>query len=199
MKKLLIFLILASMLTLSGCQTVAKVISPKEEQEDAGELAPEPEINVESEEPVSKIPLSKTLHMNNEWSIMGDYEKNITNSGQKDRIVLATSAQSVNGEMQWDDSQYWTLAVITEFGAYNLFYQRVSGLVYAEVSEAYVQGMATPIIVAYIFSGADREIRTYTYSKKEDVFVENQVFSTRVFSTGGICNLYSTFPDYKAR
>lgn len=199
MKKFIALILMASMVMLTGCEEVADRITP-EDKDAPVSMSAEPERKEdENGESLKRIVISKNLNMTNEWTIIGDYSKALTKSGVKDRIILATSAQDVNGEMQWDDSQYWTLAVITEDGAYNLFYERVSGVVYAEVSEAYVQGIATPIITAYIFSGADREVRNYTYSYKEDAFIEEQMFSTQKFSTGGINNLYSTFPQPQAR
>ena len=54
-------------------------------------------------------------------------------------------------------------------------------------------------ITIYAFSGVDREIRNYIYSYDEDAFIEKQIFTTKVFSTGGINNIYSNFPEYKAR
>jgi len=198
MKKSVVFVLLMLALVLSGCEKVADSIMPEEKAVSAP-ITAEPERKEDaSGAPLKRIVLSKTLHMTNDWTIMGDYNKPITKSGN-DRILLATSAQTENGEMLWDDSQYWTLAVLTEEGAYNLFFERVNGRVYAEVNEAYVQGVATTIITAYIFSGGDREVRNYTYSYNEDAFIEEQMFTTKSFSTGGISNMYSTFPEYKAR
>ncbi|MBR4173587.1 MAG: hypothetical protein IKR46_04360 [Clostridia bacterium] len=205
MKKVIAILAVVSLFTLTGCKQVADLVKPAEAEKPVttpiqeGEKEEDGEGDKEVEEPKTKIVLSKTLNMTNDWTIMGDYSIALTKSGKKDRVILATSARSVNGEMQWDDSQYWTLAVLTEKGAYNLFYQRFQGVVYAEVNEAYIKGIATPIITAYAFSGSDRDIRNYTYSYDEDAFIEDQIFTTKVFSTGGINTLYSTFPEYKAR
>ena len=198
MKKIITFTLISAMLILSGCEKVADRITPEDKESDIPVTAEPERKNGENGETLKRIVISKTLKMTNEWTIMGDYNCKITKDGE-DRVLLATSAIPDGGEMQWDDSQYWTLAVLTKDGAYNLFYERVSGMVYAEVNEAYVQGVATTIITAYIFSGGDREIRNYTYSYNEDAFIEEQVFSTRLFSTGGVSNLYSTFPEYKAR
>ncbi len=201
MKKGIVLILTLCMLLLTGCEQVADLIKPEEEDAsvitNAGDTEKVEE--EEPEEPKTKIVLSQTLNMTNEWTIMGDYSMYLTKSGKKDRVLLATSARSVNGEMQWDDSQYWTLAVLTDEGAYNLFYQRFQGVVYAEVNEAYVKGIATPVITAYAFSGTDRDIRNYVYDYDEDVFVEEQLFTTKTFSTGGINTIYSTFPEYKAR
>lgn len=207
MKKLLALALIGSLLLLQGCTTVADLLKPEpedvehektitdiiKEEKQAGES------ETEKEDLRKKIPLSKTLKMTNEWSIMGDFEFGVRSSEQTDRIVLATSAQYENGEMLWDDAQYWTLAVITEDGAYNLYYERISGVVYVEVNEAYINGMSTPVITAYIFSGNDREIRNYVYNSEEDMFVEDQLFTTKTFSTGGINNYYTSIPECKAR
>ena len=201
MKKFLM-LVLALSVLLTGCEQVSDLVKPAEDEETVvaqPELETEKEDESELEEPKSKIVLSKTLYITNEWTIMGDYNMAITKSGKKDRILLATSARSVNGEMQWDDSQYWTLAVVTEDGAYNLYYQRIQGVVYAEVNEAFIKGISTPVITVYAFSGTDRDIRNYVYNYDEDAFIEEQLFTTKAFSTGGINTLYSTFPEYTAR
>lgn len=203
MKKLRILVLIATMLMLTGCLKVADLVRPEEEEEQ--EVISTPVIDkvdepkTETEEPKTRIMISKTLNMTNEWTIMGDYSIPLTKSGKKDRVILGTSARNVNGEMQWDDSQYWTLAVLTDEGAYNLYYQRLQGMVYAEVNEAFIRGVATPVITVYAFSGTDRDIRNYTYSYEEDAFIEDQIFTTKVFSTGGINTIYSTFPEYKAR
>ena len=128
MKKAAIILIAVCMLVLSGCEQVADLVKPKEDEQEVSvpvvDTKKKDEDKQEQEEPKTKIVLSKTLNMTNEWTIMGDYSIALTKSGKKDRVLLATSARSLNGEMQWDDSQYWTLAVLTDKGAYNLFYQR---------------------------------------------------------------------------
>jgi CDP-diacylglycerol pyrophosphatase len=188
------------MLLLAGCEQVSDLVKPQTEDEEiviVDEV--ETEKNEELEEPKTKIVLSKILNMRNEWTIMGDYSIALTKSGKKDRVLLATSARAINGEMLWDDSQYWTCAVLTDDGAYNLFYQRLQGMVYAEVNEAYIHGISTPVVTVYAFSETDRDIRNYVYDYDEDVFVEDQIFTTRSFSTGGINTIYSTFPEYKPR
>lgn len=192
MKKIIV-LTLAALVLVSGCVKTSDLISSGENGENVvTENTPAP-TEEPQEEPKTTIPLTQTLKMTNEWTVMGDFDLSITERGKKDRIVLATSAKAKNGEMMWDDSQYWTLAVISEDGAYNLFSERMSGYVYAEVSEAFLQGVATPVVTAYIFSGSDREIRNYIF--EGDVFVEYREYSTKQFSTGGINNLYTTIPE----
>lgn len=200
MKKLLALIAALSLVLTSGCRTTSDLV--KNDEKDTTE-SPAPIVTPVPtpvpEEPKTKIPCTQTLKMTNDWTIMGDFDKALTQNNKKDRIVLATSAKTKNGEMLWDDSQSWTLAVISEHGAYNLFSQNMPGYVYMEINECFVRGVSTNVVTAYIFSGTDREIRNYVYNAAEDVFVEEQVFTTAEFSTGGINTLYSNFPEYKAK
>lgn len=197
MKKILSLLMVAGILLVSGCEKVSDLLVPEDtEKETIITQTMEPE-NTQSheEDPQTKIPLSQMIQMTNDWELLGDYNYEITKKGKKDRIVLGTSAEAKNGEMMWDDSQYWTVAVISEDGAYNLFSERMQGRVYMEVNEGFLKGVVTPVITVYIFSGNDREIRNYIFDG--EYFIESQEYTTKNFSTGGINNRYSTFPEYK--
>lgn len=194
MKKIVLAAIIAVMMLVSGCQKASDLLSPTP--------VPTPDIPVETmspletgtpEEPNELIYLSQTLKMTNDWTIIGDYDISLTEGRTHDRVVLATSAKMKKGQVLWDDSQYWTLAVLNENGAYNLFSQRMSGQVYLEIGEAYMNGLATPVVTAYIFSGADREIRNYKFV--DEYFEETIIYSTKEFSTGGFNCLYSTIPE----
>lgn len=207
MKKLLSLLVVTVIIFTSGCDKASNLLKPEEnDNKEIFTQTPEPNNNntdtPSENEPQTKIPLSQTLEMTNDWTLLGDYNFEITQKGVKDRIILGTSAEAKNGEMMWDDSQYWTLAVLVDHdqdgktdGAYNLFSERVQGYVYAEVNEAFVKGVITPVITAYIFSGNDREIRNYIFDG--EFFEESQEYTTGSFSTGGINNMYSTIPEYK--
>ena len=199
MKKIILILVTISTVLLSGCQKVSSLLSEPTPSPSVSTpvITYEPVATPEPEEVKTMIPISRILKMTNDWTILGDYDIRITRKNEKDRVVLGTSAKTKNGEVMWDDNQYWTLAVLNSDGAYNLFSQQMSGQVYAEVSEAYINGLSTPIITAYIFSGTDREIRNYIF--KGDSFEENIVYSTKEFSTGGVNCLYSTMPENEAR
>ncbi len=200
MKKILAVIMAAAMLMTAGCKRASDLVDDGKDPTDNAVVTPIPTATPTPEpEPKNTISLTTTLKMTNDWTIMGDFDAEITQKEKKDRIVLATSAKSKNGEMHWDDSQYWTLAVIAEDGAYNLFSQRMQGHVYVEVNEVFISGVSTDIITAYIFSGSDREIRNYTFDKTDGVFVEEKVYTTGEISTGGINNLYSSMPEYKAK
>ncbi len=197
MKKVLALLMLASFLLVSGCDKVSDLLVPEEDVEETvttQTMEPTSTPNPE-DDPQTKIPLSQMINMTNDWELLGDYSFEITKKGKKDRIVLGTSAEAKNGEMLWDDSQYWTVAVISEDGAYNLFSERIQGRVYMEVNEGFVKGIVTPVITIYIFSGNDRQIRNYIFDG--ECFIESQEYTTKNFSTGGINNRYSTIQEYK--
>ena len=157
----------------------------------------------EEVEPKTKIAISQELKMTNDWTILGDYDFEIIQKGREDRIVLATSAKAQGGEMMWDDTQYWSVAVLLDDndgdgkkdGAYNLFFARIQGQVYMEVNEAFINGLVTPMVTVYVFSGTDRQVINYIYDG--EFFVENIEFTTKDFSTGGINKIYSTLPEYK--
>lgn len=199
MKKLLILAAVLGVMLTAGCEKASDLLKPEETEAPVVTATqnPIPERENEIEEPQTTIACTQILQMTNDWTIMGDFYHEITQKGKEDRIVLATSAQDENGEMMWDDSQYWTLAVISEDGAYNLFSQRMQGRVYAEVNEGFVNGLTTTIITAYIFGSTDRDIRNYVYDSEKDVFVEYQEYTTKSFSTGGINNLFTSMPEYK--
>lgn len=197
MKKVLSLLMVAGFLLVSGCEKVSDLLVPEESEEEVIVTQTMEPTKTESpeDEPQTKIPLSQMIQMTNDWELLGDYNFEITQKGKKDRIVLGTSAQAKNGEMMWDDSQYWTVAVISEEGAYNLFSERMQGRVYMEVNEAFVSGVVTPVITVYIFSGNDREIRNYMFDG--EFFIESQDYTTKSFSTGGINNRYTSLQEYK--
>lgn len=197
MKKFLSLLMVAGILLVSGCEKVSDLLVPEEtgDETQITETINPIKTPDSEDDPQTKIPLSQMIQMTNDWEFLGDYNFEITKKGKKDRIVLATSAQARNGEFMWDDSQYWTVAVISEDGAYNLFSERMQGRVYMEVNEGFVKGIVTPVITVYIFSGNDREIRNYTFDG--EYFIENQEYTTKSFSTGGINNRYTTIQEYK--
>lgn len=199
MKKLLILAAALVAMLLTGCETASELLKPEETDAPVVVETKKPITSQdnEPEEPVTTIPRTQILQMTNDWTIMGDFRYNITNRGKDDRVVLATSAEHNGDEMLWDDSQYWTLAVIADDGAYNLLNQRMQGYVYAEVNEGFINGITTTIITAYVFSNTDRDIRNYIYDAEQDLFVEYQEYTTKNFSTGGINNLFTSMPEYK--
>lgn len=202
MKKLLSLLMILMVLFTTGCEKVSTLLEPNEEANEEVPVAtptptPTPQLPEMGGDSVTKIPLSQEIKMTNDWTILGSYNHQITKERKKDRLLVGTSAQNKNGEMEWDDSQYWTVAVISEDGVYNLFFRRMQGRVYAELNVCYINGVGTPIITVYVFGGNDREVRNYVYDG--EFFVESVEYTTKNFSTGGINNMYGTIPEYKPR
>ena len=190
MKKIIAVLAAAMMvLSASGCN------SQKQPQETAEPvITPIPTVEP-TEAPKEKIQLSQILKMKETWTTLSYTQCDIRKKGTKDRIVLATSAKTEKGEIMWDDSQDWTLAVVTDNGVYNLYSEFISGRLYFEVNDYYLQGIETQAVTLYIFDGAKREIRNYIF--EDDGFVENVLFTTDDVSTAGINNTFSSFPEYK--
>lgn len=202
MKKLMVVMLVLSAL-LTGCDRTAELIKPKTVSKGAESTVTEPNKKKKvkiSDERKTKILLSQQLRGQQDWTVMGSYytelTKHATDDG-KDRVLLWTEAKPDNGEMKWDETHYWALAVVTNDGAYNLYYKQLAGELYCEVNEIYISGVATDVITLYIFSEKDREIRNYIYDEDDDVFVEDQVFATGAFSTAGVSNKYSTIPESK--
>jgi len=176
-------LVLMLALALAGCgkasdktDTETKPIESATEEKD--EKIPE-----EQKEDKITIGLSKELEMKSSWTILDEYSTQITKHGtddDEDRIMLATSAaKDKSGEMLWDDSNEWALAVLTKDGAYNLFSQRVQlGDVFFEVSTARENGVSKEIITLYVFAESENKIYNFTYNEQEDAFVREEVFST---------------------
>ena len=155
---------------------------------------------IEAETPKTKIYISQQLRGQQNWSIIDLYDINLTKhatADMEDRVLLWTSAKAENGEINSGELNYWTLAVITNDGAYNLFYSRIDGMAYAEIYEKEVDGVETQVITLYIFDSTDRVIKNYTYDEDDDVFVEEQVFSAAEHSDRGFVNKYSTIPKAK--
>lgn len=210
MKKILCLLVISGILLTSGCQKASTLMVPKSNggnDKEATQIKPEDKgLKVEEVvgENLTRIPCLNSLRLTNDWTILGDYRAELTKEGVEDRVLIATSAKQQNGEMMWDDSQYWTVAVILDDhdgdgnndGAYNLFAsERIPGRVYMEVNEIYLSGTSTTVVTVYIFGSNDRQIRNYIFDG--ECFVERIEYESKNFSTGGISNMYSTFQDYK--
>ena len=191
MKKILAILTAALlMLSAAGCN----------KQAERNETTPIPSITpiptpAPTEKEATKIQLSQILKMKETWTTLAHTQSEIRKKGVKDRIVLATSAKTEKGEIMWDDSQNWTLAVVADEGVYNLYSEYITGRLYFELNVFYVNGLETNAVTLYIFDGAKREIRNYIF--QDDGFVENVLFSTDDVSTAGINNTFSTFPEYQ--
>jgi len=208
MKKLLSLLMILVVLLTSGCETVSTLLIPedvnKADSEETEIVIPEtekPKSELDDDGTKNKIAKGTEYKNNNHNTTMFDEYVDITEAESKDRVILATDAQPKDGLMNWSESNYWSLGVLVDGnndgvpdGVYNLYFGDMSGRIYVEVNEYLIQGIATPVITAYFFGGEKREIREYLYDGK--FFVETTSYTTDNFSTGGINNIVTSFPDY---
>lgn len=176
-------LVLMLVLALAGCGKASDKKDTEPKPIEAATEEKDEKISEKQKEDKITIGLSKELEMKSSWTILDEYSTQITRHGaddDEDRIMLATSAaKDKSGEMLWDDSNEWALAVLTKDGAYNLFSQRVQlGDVFFEVSTARENGVSKEIITLYVFAESENKIYNFTYNEQEDAFVREEVFST---------------------
>ncbi len=188
-------LILMLALALAGCGKASDKKDTETKPIEAATEEKDEKISDKQKEDKITIGLSKELEMKSSWTILDEYSTQITKPGadDEDRIILATSAgKDKSGEMLWDDSNEWALAVLTKDGAYNLFSQRVQlGDVFFEVSTAHEKGVSKEVITVYVFAESENKIYNFTYDEQEDAFVREEVFSTSR-EGGNIDKIYSS-------
>ena len=193
--KKLFALILMLALALTGCGKASDKTDTETETKPV-EAKTEEKKSEEPKEDKITIGLSKELEMKSSWTILDEYSTQITKHSKdddEDRIMLATSAgKDKSGDVLWDDSNEWALAVLTKDGAYNLFSQRVQlGDVFFEVSTARENGVSKEIITVYVFTESENKIYNFTYDEQEDAFVREEVFSTSK-EGGNMDKIYSS-------
>ena len=195
MKKILSATILAIMVMfVTGCkdtQPSEPVVST-----DVTETTSENSENYEVK-PVGNNPPADTEG----FTPMGRYEFDVDGDGNQDTVTLYTSAQrDMKGDMMWDDSQTWVLqADCGENSVYDLYNNRIGGMVYMNVADYYNSGEEEKVITLIISSNTFHEIREYRYDDTLDgaCFGETTVFTTDDIANEGIGNLYSSIPDYE--
>lgn len=103
-------------------------------------------------------------------------------------VSLYTSAQTIDNEIIWDDSQQWVVEVSDKNGGYYVLMDKLisNGSAYFEIVEA--DGKASVNVVTETCTGI--EIKQYTYSGSG--FAE-----TTLYSSGTANMLYSTVPSYQ--
>lgn len=103
-------------------------------------------------------------------------------------VSLYTSAQTIDNEIFWDDSQQWVVEVSDKNGGYYVLTDKFinNGSVYFEIVET--DGKASVNVFSETCTGM--EIKQYTYSGSG--FAE-----TTLYSSGTANMLYSTVPSYQ--
>lgn len=103
-------------------------------------------------------------------------------------VSLYTSAQTIDNEIIWDDSQQWVVEVSDKNGGYYVLMDRLisNGSAYVEVVEA--DGEKS--VNVFVKTSAGMEIKQYTYSG-------NGFAETTLYSSGAVNTLCSTVPSYQ--
>ena len=123
------------------------------------------------------------------WTTVSEYETDLTGDSLPDKLTIYTSAESMDGEIIWDDGQSWVAEIEdAQGGYYALMSSYVSnGCVYAEVSENAEREKSVTLIIT---NGSGLSLRRYVYSSSG--FMEN-----RIIEDAGANLLYSSVPFYK--
>ena len=193
--KAIFSLILAAALFSGGYMTGSKTriedvmsASPKLEEPEQippASNAPDPEPQ-KTEDGGLFIGKTNVSSVNANDTVFKEFE--ITLDQKPATLYLYTSAEYIDGEFLWDDSQNWTVEVKDAEGYYPLFSERVaSGKVYIEALE---QEDGNTVIMVYSISSNGTLINKYTFNKSG--FLEKTVYDS-----GAVNTIMSTIPDYK--
>ncbi len=125
------------------------------------------------------------------------YVGDVDADGADERVVISTSAERTkNGEFLWNDGQDWAVFVEDTNGVYMLLDKFVqAGSVYFDVSDYYMKDGAQPKILVTETTGAGLILKTYTYSKAENGYVEESVYDTSAITEAGISRRFTSFPE----
>lgn len=120
------------------------------------------------------------------WTKVKDYECALMDNSEAS-VSVYTSAETVDGEIIWDDGQQWVVEIYDGRGYYTLMDKYITnGSVYFDVTDT----DGKKAVNVYTKTGCSTDIKQYTYS--ENGFVE-----TTLYSSGTTNILYSTLPDYE--
>ena len=123
------------------------------------------------------------------WTVVSEYETDLTGDSQPDKLTIYTSAESADGEIMWDDGQSW-IAEVTDAqgGYYALLNSYVSnGCVYAAVAENSEHDKSVTLIVT---NGSGLSLKRYDYSSSG--FMES-----KIIEDAGVNVIYSSVPFYR--
>ena len=150
---------------------------------------PEEERAEAKAEEVTYVTRSDVSAADGAWTVVSEYETDLTGDGQADKLTIYTSAEFADGEILWDDGQNWVAEVSdAQGGYYTLMSSYVSnGCVYAEVTENAERDKTVTLIVT---NGSGLSLKRYEYSSSG--FIES-----KVVENAGANMIYSSVPFYK--
>lgn len=132
-----------------------------------------------------------------DFSEVTSYVGDVDADGAEETVVLSTAAErDEKGEFLWNDGQDWALYVRDGGDYYVLFDGFIqAGSAYFDVSDYYMKNGAEPKITLTVTTGAGFAVKTYTFSEKEDGYVEYVAYDTNVVTEAGINRRFSSYPD----
>jgi hypothetical protein len=140
---------------------------------------------VPSDKAVREIKKQDKSSVDSSWTTV----KRASDALEQGTLTLSTSAQKINDEIVWDDSQKWVVEVSDGNGGYYTLYdQNVSnGSVYCDVVK---KDNDDKMINVYTMTGAGTTITQYVYS--DGAFEEKEVYNS-----GTVNRVVTTVPEYK--
>lgn len=148
----------------------------------------------DDKEPTEPEKTGRTVVKTNEsaaksnWTLVKRYDGSLMNNDDKSKLSVYTSAETIDGEIIWNDGQQWVVEVDDQNGDYYVLMDKYisNGIVYFEIIEK--DGKTAINVFTKTCVGMD--IKQYTYSK--DGFTE-----TTLYNSGTANTLYSSVPDYQ--
>ena len=160
---------------------------------EAGEMVPEPPVQETVSDPSEEVTYVTRSDVSaiadGEWTTVSEYETDLTGDGQTDKLTIYTSAESIDGEILWDDGQNWVAEIEDAQGGYYTLVSRYvsNGCVYAEVAENAEHDKTVTIILT---NGAGLSLKRYEYSPSG--FMESRIVEDAASNV-----MYSSVPFYR--
>ena len=161
---------------------------PREEMSEPP-APPVEELTEAKAEEVTYVTRSDISAADGNWTVVSEYETDLTGDSQPDKLTIYTSAEFADGEILWDDGQSWIAEIAdAQGGYYTLLSSYVSnGCVYAEVAENMEHDKTVTLIVT---NGSGLSLKRYEYSSSG--FMER-----RIVEDAGLNVFYSSIPFYR--
>lgn len=161
---------------------------PREKNQSENEIEGGSEVDTEAvdeKENIRIINKSDKSSAQENWSVV-ESSANATDNGA---LTLYTSAEMIDGEIIWDDTQTWVLEVSDGNGGYYTLLDKsiTNGNVYFDVTES---ENGTRMINVYIFDGVGTTIKQYTRD-------DNGFSEKNVYESGQVNRVFTTIPMYE--
>lgn len=163
-------------------------LKPENKDKDAPDSKEEKPETAEPEKTGRTVVKTNESAAGENWTLLEKYDGSLTAEGEQSELAVYTSAETIDGEIIWDDGQNWVVEVSDGKGGYYVLMDKYinNGSVYFEV----LDNDGEKAVNVFINTGAGMEIKQYTYS-------DNGFTETTLYNSGATNTLYSSVPDYK--